>query len=45
MGYPIELDALIEKKLMFKVQIQDSNINKNDNVYKVDQFIDEEALV
>ncbi|KAH0716672.1 hypothetical protein KY290_012934 [Solanum tuberosum] len=44
-GYPIELDTLIEKKLMFKVQIKDSNINKNDNVYKVVKFIDDEALL
>jgi len=44
-GYPIELDVLIEKKLMFKVQIKDSNINKNDNVYKVVKFIDDEALL
>ncbi|KAG5606904.1 hypothetical protein H5410_028396 [Solanum commersonii] len=44
-GYPTELDTLIEKKLMFKVQIKDSNINKNDNVYKVVKFIDDEALL
>ncbi|WMV48273.1 hypothetical protein MTR67_041658 [Solanum verrucosum] len=44
MGYPIELDSLIEKRFMFKVQIKDSNINKNDNVYKVVKFIDDEAL-
>uniref|UniRef100_M1BM56 Uncharacterized protein n=1 Tax=Solanum tuberosum TaxID=4113 RepID=M1BM56_SOLTU len=30
---------------MFKVQIKDSNINKNDNVYKVVKFIDDEALL
>ncbi|WMV42085.1 hypothetical protein MTR67_035470 [Solanum verrucosum] len=41
MGYPIELDSLIEKRLMFKVHIKDSNINKNDNVYKVVKFIDD----
>ncbi|KAH0672640.1 hypothetical protein KY290_024875 [Solanum tuberosum] len=45
MGYPIEIDSLIEKRLMFKVQIKDSNINKNDNVYKVVKFIDDEALL
>ncbi|KAH0652357.1 hypothetical protein KY289_030035 [Solanum tuberosum] len=45
MGYPIELDSLIEKRLMFKVQIKDSNINKNDNVYRVVKFIDDEALL
>ncbi|KAH0728080.1 hypothetical protein KY284_003945 [Solanum tuberosum] len=44
-GYPIELDTLIEKKLMFKVHIKDSNINKNDNVYKVVKFINDEALL
>ncbi|KAH0636164.1 hypothetical protein KY289_036079 [Solanum tuberosum] len=44
-GYPTELDTLIEKKLMFKVRIKDSNINKNDNVYKVVKFIDDEALL
>ncbi|KAG5574150.1 hypothetical protein H5410_063916 [Solanum commersonii] len=33
------------EKLMFKVQIKDSNINKNDNVYKVVKFIDDEALL
>ncbi|KAK6784117.1 hypothetical protein RDI58_017571 [Solanum bulbocastanum] len=45
MGYPIELDYLIEKRLMFKVQIKDSNINKHDNVGKVVKLIDDEALL
>ncbi|KAG5605764.1 hypothetical protein H5410_027256 [Solanum commersonii] len=45
MGYPIEIDSLIEKRLMFKVQIKDSNINRNDNAYKVVKFIDDEALL
>ncbi|KAG5609534.1 hypothetical protein H5410_020815 [Solanum commersonii] len=45
MGYPIEIDSLIKKRLMFKIQIKDSNINKNDNVYKVVKFIDDEALL
>lgn len=45
MIYSIELDALIEKRLMCKVQIKDPTINKNNDVYKVVNFIDDEALL
>ncbi|XP_015163399.1 uncharacterized protein [Solanum tuberosum] len=44
-SYPSELDDLIEKKLMFKVMIEESNISKKDDVYKVIEFTNDETLL
>uniref|UniRef100_M1AA20 Transposase n=1 Tax=Solanum tuberosum TaxID=4113 RepID=M1AA20_SOLTU len=44
-SYPSELDDLIEKKLMFKVRNKESNISKNDDVYKVIEFTNDETLL
>ncbi|KAH0674584.1 hypothetical protein KY284_025671 [Solanum tuberosum] len=44
-SYPSEFDDLIEKKLMFKVMIEESNISKNDDVYKVIEFTNDETLL
>ncbi|KAF3665526.1 putative late blight resistance protein -like protein R1B-16-like [Capsicum annuum] len=43
-SYPSELDDIIEKKLMFKVMVKESNIYKQDEVYKVLKFADDESL-
>ncbi|PHT72089.1 hypothetical protein T459_22874 [Capsicum annuum] len=43
-SYPSELDDIIEKKNMFKVMVKKSNIYKQDEVYKVLKFVDDEAL-
>ncbi|PHT91834.1 hypothetical protein T459_06947 [Capsicum annuum] len=42
--YPSELDDIVEKKLMFKVMVKESNIYKQDEVYKVLKFADDESL-
>ncbi|PHT38498.1 hypothetical protein CQW23_22071 [Capsicum baccatum] len=42
--YPSELDDIVEKKLMFKVMVKESNIYKQDEVCKVLKFVDDEAL-
>ncbi|PHU21511.1 Eukaryotic translation initiation factor 2 subunit alpha [Capsicum chinense] len=43
-SYPSELDDIVEKKLMFKVMVKESNIYKQDEVYKVLKFADDESL-
>ncbi|KAF3619935.1 putative late blight resistance protein -like protein R1B-16-like [Capsicum annuum] len=43
-SYPSELDDIVEKKLMFKVLVKESNIYKQDEVYKVLKFADDESL-
>ncbi|PHU27734.1 hypothetical protein BC332_06066, partial [Capsicum chinense] len=43
--YPSELDDIVEKKLMFKVMVKESNIYKQDEVYKVLKFADDESLL
>ncbi|KAM3356081.1 hypothetical protein P3S68_022795 [Capsicum galapagoense] len=43
-SYPSELDDIVEKKLMFKVMVKESNIYKQDEVCKVLKFVDDEAL-
>ncbi|WMV13639.1 hypothetical protein MTR67_007024 [Solanum verrucosum] len=44
-AYPTKLGDLMKKKFMFKILIKDSNINKNDNVYKVVNFTNDDALL
>ncbi|PHT66544.1 hypothetical protein T459_30969 [Capsicum annuum] len=43
-SYSSELDDVIEKNLMFKVMVKEFNIIKQDEVYKVVKFADDEAL-
>ncbi|KAF3642271.1 putative late blight resistance protein -like protein R1B-16-like [Capsicum annuum] len=42
--YPSELDDIVEKKLMFKVTVKESNIYKQDEVYKVLKFAADESF-
>ncbi|PHU22076.1 hypothetical protein BC332_07183 [Capsicum chinense] len=43
-SYRSELDDIIEKKLMFKIMVKESNINKYDEVYKVIMFVEDKVL-
>ncbi|KAM3361985.1 hypothetical protein P3S68_016839 [Capsicum galapagoense] len=43
-SYPSELDDIIDKNLMFKVMVKESNIYKQDEVFKVLKFADDESL-
>ncbi|KAM3398011.1 hypothetical protein P3S68_001525 [Capsicum galapagoense] len=43
-SYPSELDDIVEKRLMFKVMVKESNIYKQDEIYKVLKFADDESL-
>ncbi|PHU25539.1 hypothetical protein BC332_03871 [Capsicum chinense] len=43
-SYPSELDDIVKKRLMFKVMVKESNIYKQDEVYKVLKFADDKSL-
>ncbi|KAF3652351.1 putative late blight resistance protein -like protein R1B-16-like [Capsicum annuum] len=43
-SYPSKLDDIIEKELIFKIMVKESNITKKDKVYKVVKFADDQAL-
>ncbi|XP_047258058.1 uncharacterized protein LOC124890275 [Capsicum annuum] len=43
-SYPSELNDIVEKRLMFKVMVKESNIYKQDEIYKVLKFADDESL-
>ncbi|PHT31884.1 hypothetical protein CQW23_28221 [Capsicum baccatum] len=43
-SYPSELDDIVEKKLMLMVMVKESNIYKQNEVYKVLKFDDDESL-
>ncbi|RYR16665.1 hypothetical protein HN51_067425 [Arachis hypogaea] len=44
-GYPPTLDNMMDKKLLFKINVKTANINKHDQVYTIMKICDDEDIV
>ncbi|QHO19846.1 uncharacterized protein DS421_11g332620 [Arachis hypogaea] len=44
-GYPPTLDNMMDKKLLFKINVKTTNINKHDQVYTIIKICDDEDIV
>ncbi|XLR35502.1 hypothetical protein S83_063402, partial [Arachis hypogaea] len=44
-GYPPTLDNMMDKKLLFKINVKTANINKHDQVYTIMKICDDEDII
>ncbi|KAF3659927.1 hypothetical protein FXO38_12388 [Capsicum annuum] len=44
-SYPLELDYILDREAMFKVDVKKDNIDKHDEVYTVHKFSDDKNLI
>ena len=44
-SYPVEIDTLVERKVLFKVQINTQNISEHNEVYTVMRLTDNNELI
>ncbi|XP_019225111.1 PREDICTED: uncharacterized protein LOC109206712 [Nicotiana attenuata] len=44
-SHPLEIDAILDRKFMFKLTVKPSNIEENDEVYTVVKVSDDEDLI
>ncbi|KAM3343856.1 hypothetical protein P3S68_025946 [Capsicum galapagoense] len=44
-SYPLELDYILDREVVFKVDVKKDNINKHDEVYTAFKFSDDKDLI